>query len=160
MSPPTRLLPLLAAPVAVAALVALGGGAAAQDPGARTLVFKEPSRGSTFAHIRNTKPRSRRANSAGDVIVLTSRLLDRAGAVAGETATSCITTTGARNFLKSVVTCNGVFTLKDGTLTLQANIKPGQRRIVGAVTGGTGAYANARGVVEYVDGVDTITLAP
>ncbi len=157
---PGRLLPLLAAPVMVAALVAVGGGAAAQDPGTRTLVFKEPSGGSTFTHVRNTKPRSRRANSTGDVIVLTSQLVDRARAVAGETAASCVTTTGARNFLKSVATCNGVFTLKDGTLTLQANIKPAESRVVGAVTGGTGAYANARGVVEFADGVDTITLAP
>ena len=37
-------------------------------------------------------------------------------------------------------------TLADGTLTLQANTTPNSRTTTGAVTGGTGAYANARGV--------------
>ena len=156
-----RPLLLLAAPAAAAALVVVGGsGAAAQDPGPRTLVFKERSRGSTFEHIRNTKGAPPRANSVGDVLVITAPLLDRAGALAGETAVSCITTSGARDFRKSVMTCDGVMTLRDGTLTFQANITPRREPIVGAVTGGTGAYANARGVLEVAGGVDTITLAP
>ena len=155
-----RLLPLFAAPAVIAALLAGGGGAAAQDPGQRTLTFKERERDSTFAHIRNTKPKSRRANSAGDIFVLTSKLFDPAGKGAGTTATSCVTTTGARDFRKSMITCSGVFTLRDGTLTVQGNVSPVAERIVAAVTGGTGAYAGARGVVEFAGGIDTITLAP
>ena len=44
-----------------------------------------------------------------------------------------------------------------------ANTSPGRATTTGAITGGTGAYANARGVVvsKAADGgsLDTITLA-
>ena len=94
------------------------------------------------------------------MLVITAPLADVGGTVVGETAVSCITTTPARDFRKSVMTCDGVITLRDGTLTFQAAIRPAHEPIVGAVTGGTGAYANASGVLEVADGVDTITLAP
>ena len=45
-------------------------------------------------------------------------------------------------------------------MTIQAAIRPRREPIVAAVTGGTGEYANARGVLEVAGGVDTITLAP
>ena len=55
-----------------------------------------------------------------------------------------------------------MLTLADGSLTLQANTSPSSRTTTGAVTGGTGAYANARGVFVSVEGrsgsQDTITL--
>ena len=53
--------------------------------------------------------------------------------------------------------------LRDGTLTWQAAFKVGASTVNGAITGGTGAYANARGVLvskEDRSGThDTITLA-
>lgn len=55
-----------------------------------------------------------------------------------------------------------VYALRDGTVTLQANSSPGKSTTTGAVTGGTRAYANARGVFvskETNAGADTtITL--
>ena len=51
-----------------------------------------------------------------------------------------------------------------GTLTVQAMNSPGVATTTGAVTGGTGAYANARGTFTSVEGrsgsTDTITLVP
>jgi hypothetical protein len=130
---------------------------------ARTLTLKELDKGSTFVHIRNTKGSSSRANWMGDVLAFTNPVVDQAGQRIGKTSVACVTTTGARNFMRSQLTCFGTFTLRDGTLTVQANLSPAQRTIVGAITGGTGAYANARGVVESrsVRGgaLDTITLA-
>jgi allene oxide cyclase len=152
-----RLFPLLAA-AAAAAMLAAGAGASAQSPATRTLTFKEGENGATFVHVRNTRTKMRRANLQGDLLVFTNPLLDGSGAKVGKVAASCVTTTGARNFEKSVMTCTGVMTLRDGTLTLQANISP-SAPVTGAVTGGTGAYAYARGVLTSVDGVDTITLA-
>jgi hypothetical protein len=49
--------------------------------------------------------------------------------------------------MKSTATCHGVVALRDGTLTIQFNLSPADRTTTGTVTGGTGAYANARGVV-------------
>ena len=52
--------------------------------------------------------------------------------------------------------------LGDGSLTVQANVDLSTPRTTGAITGGTGAYAGARGVVvsEEAEGgsQDTITL--
>ena len=141
----------------------LGSGASAQDPG-RSLTLRELERGSTFTHIRNTRTKSSQANSQGDVLAFTTLLADESGRRAGKLSVGCTTTTGARNFLKSTVTCAGVVALRDGSLMVQLNLSPGKPKTVGAVTGGTGAYANARGVVVSEDkksgAVDTITLAP
>jgi len=156
---------ILAAFLALAALAAatlLGSGASAQSPAGRTLNFTELEKGATFKHIRNTKTKSTRANSAGDVIVSTNPVADAAGQVIGKSHNSCVTTVGARNFLKSTVTCQGVLVLRDGTLTAQFTFKVGAASVAGAVTGGTGTYANARGVfVTKTDRRgqhDTITL--
>jgi hypothetical protein len=145
-----------------AIVVSLASGASAQDPAARTLTFKTLDKGSTFTHVRNTKPRSRRSNSMGDGIVFTNPLADGSGKVVGRLYADCTTTKGARNFLRSTITCAAVVVLTDGTLTLQANSKPGVPTTTGAVTGGTGAYANARGVFAAEDagagGETTFTL--
>jgi Dirigent-like protein len=153
----------LAAPALAAIVVVLASGASAQDPATRTLTFKTLDKGSTFTHVRNTKARSERANSTGDVIVFTNPLVDGSGAVVGRLYADCTTTKGARDFLRSTMTCTGVVDLRNGTLTLQANSKPRVPVTTGAVTGGTGAYANAHGVFASKDakagGDTTITLA-
>jgi hypothetical protein len=140
--------------------VSVAGGEA---QAARTLTLKEIDKGSTFVHIRNTKGSPPRANAMGDVLAFTNPIVDASGQRIGKTSVTCTTTTGARSFMRSTLTCTGTMALRDGTLTVQANLSPAQRTTVGAVTGGTGAYANARGVLvsETVRGgsVNTITLA-
>ena len=50
-------------------------------------------------------------------------------------------------------------TLPGGTLTFQTITSPGTPTTNGAITGGTGAYANARGTFVRPEGkADTITL--
>jgi hypothetical protein len=146
----------------LAAILVLRSSASAQDPGERTLTVTELERGGTFTHIRNTKGAKRQSNLQGDVLAFTNRLADSSGKRIGKISVSCTTTTGARNFLNSTLTCVGVVTLADATLTLQANISPNSRITTAAVTGGTGAYANARGVLVSTEGrsgsQDTITL--
>lgn len=159
-----RLAAALAVLCALAALAAvLRSPASAQTPTTRLLTFTELERGGTFTHIRNTKGAPRRANLAGDVIVFTNPLADASGARVGTSWVSCTTTGGARNFMKSTLTCSGVLTFADGTLTLQANTSPASPTTTGAVTGGTGAYANARGVFVSEEGPNgarnTVTLA-
>jgi hypothetical protein len=147
----------------LAATLVLRSSASAHDPGERTLTFTELERGATFTHIRNTKGAKRQSNLQGDVLAFTNRLADASGERVGKISVSCTTTTGARNFLRSTLTCAGVVTLADGTLTLQANTTPNSRTTTAAVTGGTGAYANARGVfvstARQGGSDDTITLA-
>jgi hypothetical protein len=151
-----------AVPALLAGVVVLGSGGPAQSQAVRTISLKELDKGSTFVHIRNTKSKSRQGNAQGDSIVFTNPLTDASGKAVGKLYASCATTVGARDFMNSVITCNVILTLADGTLTGQANVSPGRPRTLGAVTGGTGAYANARGVVESVPtkagSADTITL--
>ena len=158
-----RTVALLGALALAAAALALGTGAVAQEPGARTLTLKELNKGSVFTHIRNTKAKSATANSAGDILTFTRPLADEAGDKVGKLSFSCTTTTGGRTFEKSTLTCVGVVALRDGSLMVQANISPGRSKTVAAVTGGTGAYANVRGVVVSQStksgAVDTFTLA-
>jgi len=153
---------LVAGLVAMAACLAVRSSAEAQNPAGRTLTFSELDKGATFTHIRNTKTRSQSANLQGDVLAFTSPLVDAAGTRIGKLHAGCTTTVGARNFTKSTVTCHGVVALRDGTLTFQGNVSPGVATTTGAITGGTGVYANARGVVVPKDtkagANDTITL--
>jgi hypothetical protein len=151
------------AAVALAALAAVAlvdSGASAQ--GGRTLTFTELEKGSTFMHVRNTKTKSARANSLGDVIVFTNQLADPSGQLVGKNHAACATTVGARNFPKSNITCNGSLVLRDGTMSWQGTFNVGASRSTGTITGGTGAYANARGTfvaTQDREGTrDTITL--
>jgi allene oxide cyclase-like protein len=146
---------------ALAAAALLGPGASAQ--GGRTITLIEPEKGSTFKHVHNTKAKSRQANALGDTIVFTNRVVDSSGQVVGKNHAACATTVGARDFAKSHMTCNGSLVLRDGTLSWQGTFHVGAASSPGTITGGTGAYANARGVFvakQERDGThDTITLA-
>ncbi len=156
----TRPAAVLIALLALLAVVAgLRSNASAQAPAGRTLTLTELDKGSTFTHIRNTKGASRRSNQMGDVLAFTNPIADASGKRVGKLSMGCTTTTGARNFMHSTITCAGVMALDDGDLTVQANVSLDSDTATGAVTGGTGAYANARGVVVSTRGKDTITLA-
>jgi hypothetical protein len=147
----------------LAAVVLLRSSASAQEPGTRTLTLKELEQGATYTHIGNTKGAPRRSNLQGDLLVFKNPLTDASGKRVGKISVSCTTTTGARNIVMSTLTCVGLLVLADGTLTVQANSSPGSPTTTGAVTGGTGAYANARGVFASTarrgGSDDTITLA-
>ena len=136
--------------------------AEAQAPAARTIVLKELERGSTFKHVRNTRTRNQRSLLLGDLIVFTNPLADAAGQRVGRLHATCTATVGNRNFEKATMTCSAAMTLRDGTLMVQANTSPGSDTTTGAVVGGTGAYAGARGVLVSKQGRsgsdDVITL--
>jgi len=152
---------LVAIAAAVAGAVAISSGASAQAPGTRTVTWKELERGSKFIHVRNTRPPSRRANMFGDQLAFTNPIADASGTVIGKLHVTCTTTVGARNFPRSTVTCYGTAVLRDGTLAMHATFGLSEGT-TGAVTGGTGAYANARGTFvseETQGGTDTtVTL--
>jgi hypothetical protein len=164
MSTTTHRISRLAAAVALGALAAaavIGPGASAQ--GGRTISFTELDKGSTFKHVRNSKPKGRESNLVGDLIVFASPIADASGKVIGKNHAVCGTTVGSRSFPKSVMTCQGSAVLGDGTMTWQGSFKVGESTSTSAITGGTGAYANASGVVvskQFSGGThDTITLA-
>jgi allene oxide cyclase-like protein len=154
---------LLAATAAAATTaVVVMSSASAQAPATRTLSFHELDKGSTFIHVRNTRTASQQSNSQGDLIVFTNPVADASGTRIGKLHAQCVTTVGARDFRKSTITCTAGLHLRDGNLMGQFITSLAGTTTTGAITGGTGAYANARGVIvsKQTQGGsnDTITL--
>jgi hypothetical protein len=79
--------------------------------------------------------------SLGDTSVLGYRVLDAAGKRLGSMSAICVSTDRRGR----EVDCTGLMRLADGDITLQGSGDPL------AVTGGTGAYAGARGIAEGHD---------
>ena len=154
---------LLAATAAAAttAVVVLSS-ASAQAPATRTLSFRELDKGSTYMHVRNTRTASQQSNSQGDLIVFTNPVADASGTRIGKLHAQCVTTVGARDFRKSTIACTAILHLRDGDLMGQFIARVAGTATTGAITGGTGAYANARGVIvskhTQAGSNDTITL--
>jgi hypothetical protein len=142
--------------VAAVVAAALIGSASASPQAAttRTLTFKELAKGSTFAFIDNapkSKGQGEPSASVGDVLTFTNPLVDAAGKRLGRLYMHCTAVVAARRADKATYGCEGAIALRDGTMTVQsllgaANIGAG-RTVTATVTGGTDAYANARGVV-------------
>ena len=152
------------AAVLAGSLAALGLGAApavAQAP--RTITFKEKASTSQFSLVDNP-PRgtaSRPRVSPGDLIILSLPLYGSAGARRGTLRATCTVTGSSAKSPPAV--CYGVVALKEGQLVIivsSSNIDA--KTTVGAVVGGTRAYANARGTFTSVStkagANDTIAL--
>lgn len=148
--------------LATGGVLAVSGGA--QAPTGRTIQLVEKPYTEKFIDV---KPRARREfdASAGDAFVFSARLLDSANNRAGTLYARCDFIKGGRRFGG---VCTGVFALGDGDLLLSARLSEADT-VTGAIVGGTGAYANARGTFTSVDrpgeaggdpSDDTITLLP
>jgi hypothetical protein len=115
--------------------------------GATTLTFKEIQKGSTF-HFVDNPPEATLKNGAlfspGDMLVSTNPLAME-GKIVGKIRTVC-TATGSGTTKKPAAAgfyCTGIAKIPGGSLVLvgEAGEGPGE----GAITGGTGTYAGARG---------------
>jgi hypothetical protein len=122
-------------------LLAYAGPASAA---AAALHFQETEKGATFAFVDNA-PKSKLRHgfpteiSAGDMIVLTNPLLE-GGKKIGKLSASCVATQTSRKFDGAGFECTGTFVLPKGTLIIS-----GSGVSEGAIIGGTGQYAGARG---------------
>jgi len=150
--------------VATGCALVLGSSASAQGP--TTLTFKELTKGSTFAFVDQAPISKRKGEpsvSAGDLIVFTNPLADATGKRIGRLYVHCTAVVAARRADKAPFACEGVVALGRGTLSIQAFLAHAGATVHGAVTGGTGAYANARGTLDSrptkTGADDTITLA-
>jgi hypothetical protein len=147
---------LAVAAVAVFAIVATSG---AQAPGPRTIVVKESSKGSKFKFI-DEKPYQRNPErqppSMGDNFVFYAPLLDASGKRVGEIDVRCDIVKPGRH---EIDVCDAAVNFADGDLFLVARVT-GDGNVKGAITGGDGAYANARGTFTSVGdpATDTFTF--
>lgn len=142
--------------IVAAVFAAIVSSSKAQAPGPQTLVFKENSKTSKFTFVDAARPFAKNPRrptpSQGDYFVFYSPLTDTAGARAGELDVQCtIIKKGNRQGKGEVDLCTGALGLANGELFISARILSGNSANVrGAITGGTGAYANARGTFTSV----------
>ena len=140
---------------ALAVLVVAGAAVAiptlsASGEVVQTLSFKEVNKGATFQYVDNrpVNPHNKKpVFSPGDEFVFTSPVTDAKGKD-GELRAKCTVERKApgndSGFNKSHPLCSGAFVLRDGTLFV--SVAEGSNKVThGAISGGTGAYANARG---------------
>jgi hypothetical protein len=158
---------------ATAALAIAVPGGSAQTPGSQTVTFYEPAESGSFAIVDNAprspvrNPANRRYRfSAGDELVFSSHLLDRAGGTRQGTLYVKATVVSGRTIANVKALGTGVFELNDGSqIVATGTFRLGSGDVRLAVTGGTGTYAGARGVLVSTtnpddSSVDTITLLP
>jgi hypothetical protein len=133
--------------VAVAGIVASGAGASAQNAAAdRSIAFKVLEKGEKTSLI-DVAPKSHTKGvpfvSQGDQLVFVNQLTNEAGKRIGKLSARCSASTAASLFHARFV-CDGFFALTNGTMAFATLAGVGTADS-GVVTGGTGAYANARG---------------
>jgi hypothetical protein len=144
---------LAVAAIAVFAVVATSG---AQAPGPQTLVFKENTKGSKFTFVDAARPFAKNPKrptpSAGDYFVFNTPLNDTAGARAGELDVQCTIIKKGKSGTGQgeVDLCEGVVGLTNGEIFLSARVVGESANVRGSITGGTGAYANARGTLTSI----------
>ncbi len=148
--------PLLAC-CAMAVLLALP--ADAETTVTKTLVFKELEKNSSFAFVDNA-PKTKlvhgnpRQISAGDELVFQNPLVEGSKPI-GHLEAVCTATKSTRRFDKADFMCQGTFVFAKGTLVASALVG---KNVEGAITGGTGIYANARGTFKSVEKKNASTV--
>ena len=162
-----RSLPALAVLAAgVAAAIPLTS-ASAQSPGVRTINLIEHNKGSTEGIVDNPpkmmKNRRRPVFSVGDVFAGSAPVFDATDRTRlGRVHIQCTVTKGGSE-RRADALCTGVYRLRDGQISIAATVH-GNAPASGAVTGGDGAYAGARGTFRShntrTGANDTITLLP
>jgi hypothetical protein len=152
------LLAALAA-TAVTALAVLASSGGAQS-GERTIVLTQPAGGFEFVDVMPPLTRRGRPSPGawpGDHLISTHPLVDAAKRRAGRLEQVCTAVHGSRSIDRAVFLCTGVAHLADGDLFLVARFRPPRPEpastVRGALTGGTAAYAGARGTFTSTTGV-------
>lgn len=150
------------AALAAAGVLAVSGGAEA--PAGQ--VIKVVEKGAATEKFVDVAPKAKRGfdASSGDAFLFSTPLFDAANKRVGNLDVRCDFTKGGR---ASRGICAGVFDLAGGDILISARLSP-SGKVEGAVVGGTGAYAGARGTFTSVDrpggdnapSDDTITLLP
>jgi hypothetical protein len=149
---------------ATAALAAAIGlpAATARPAGPRTIELVEHAAALSAVDLPPVASSATSPPSRGDEIVFTKPLTTPNGHKAGTLHAVCTVTRPRRSIETAVYQCEATYVLRKGRITAQTVAPVGTAsRLVLAVTGGTGAYAGARGEVVSKQGetaTDTIHL--
>jgi hypothetical protein len=82
-----------------------------------------------------------------------------AGSDSGRRYPICSATQTAPSIERALYSCEVTYVVGHGTITASGVVRVSSRNpVLAAVTGGTGSYANVRGVLASVPGADTLTI--
>lgn len=152
--------------LAMAAVIAMSAFTASAAAATRTITFQELEKGSTFNFIDNAPVAEKKHGfpvriSAGDEFVGTNPLTS-AGKRIGTLRVLCTATKSVpgKNFDGAGFMCSGTFVFGNGTLVASA-VLGSHGATEGAIVGGTGTYAGARGTFATKEGKgsSTVTVA-
>ena len=151
-----RLTLIAAAALAAAAAAALLPAGEAQANRSTDTVLKLSVTGTKLSTV-DVPPlitSKRSPESPGDEIIAVSKI---GGSATGHRFLVCAATQTAPSIEKALYACQVTYTLAAGTITASGVVHLNDTATV-AITGGTGAYAGARGVLTSAPGKDTLTL--
>ena len=124
--------------LAAAAIALAGGTAAAAHAGHGTIHLTEATPDIKPAYTDTGTP----GPSAGDIVVVHDGMLPD-----GTLNQVCTLVRVVGNPFTSDYECTGSIALPDGTITMAGAFTPTKAEQTAAITGGTGAYAKARGEI-------------
>lgn len=158
----TRRLIALAAAAGAAALVAVPTIGTGQAPAGRDIVVREKVLAIGMNDVAPTSKKGRL--SIGDTVVTRQSLRDVGGARIGTLFTNCAGVGPTAPLLSATLLCTTTYRFGDGQIVAMGvtRLSPGGRL---TIVGGSGAYASARGEVEFAapmrgdDSQDIIHLA-
>jgi hypothetical protein len=126
--------------------IVMTSGSAKADASTVTLIEKQINKADVLADVppfagKNGEP------SKGDSYLFRKKVYDATGAHrVGSLAVRCTFLKVTKRFIGTLAICDGIYTLRNGTISLALRLKVTHSLVTTfAVTGGTGAYDGARG---------------
>jgi allene oxide cyclase-like protein len=148
----------LASAAAVAAAAIGLPSATARTAGPRTFTLVEHAGGLSAVDLPPIAASATAPPSRGDMVVFNKPLTTPGGRRAGTLHAVCTVTQPHRSIETAMFQCDGTYVLSRGQLTFSTAARIGSApKLTVAVTGGTGAYADARGVIVSTEEGDTAT---
>jgi hypothetical protein len=144
-----------AAAITTSALVLTAGGHA-QQPSGQTLVLQNAAMKIATVDVPPLERSKRSPETPGDEVIATSKV---SGAAKGSRYLVCAAAKQAPSIERALYSCQATYALSNGTIVAAGLARiGGSAPVTVAVTGGTGAYAGARGTLTSSNGRDTLTL--
>jgi hypothetical protein len=143
------------AAITASALVLTAGGQA-QQPSGQTVVLQNSAMRLAEVDVPPLVRSKRSPATPGDEVIATSKV---SGAATGARYLFCAAAKQGKSIETALYACQVTYTLANGTITAAGVARiGGSAPVTVAVTGGTGAYAGARGTLTSANGKDTLTL--
>jgi hypothetical protein len=151
----TRLIAAAATAAAAATPLVLAAGGHAQAPTGRTLTLQVSDTKISTVDVPPLIHSRKSPETPGDEVIGVSKV---SGTASGRLYLHCTVVVKGASVERATYSCAGTYVLADGTIDAAGVVRL-DKPATAAITGGTGAYAGARGTLSTTpSGTDTLTL--